>query len=32
MNARMDGDRLVISALLPKDHKPATPGITVYTL
>ena len=32
MNARMDGDRLVISALLPKDHKPETPGITVYTL
>jgi signal transduction histidine kinase len=28
MNARMDGDRLVISALLPKDHKPETPGIT----
>ena len=32
MNARMDGERLVISAVLPKDHKPETPGITVYTL
>ena len=32
MDARMDGDRLVISAVLPKDRKPETPGITVYTL
>ena len=29
MNARMEEDRLVISAVLPRDHKPETPGITL---
>lgn len=29
MNARMEEDRLVISAALPRDRKPETPGITL---
>ncbi len=29
MNARMEEDRLVISAVLPRDRKPETPGITL---
>ena len=29
MEARMEEDRLVISAVLPKDHRPETPGITM---
>ena len=29
MEARMEGDRLVISAVLPRDHKPEKPGITL---
>ena len=29
MNARMEDDRLVISAVLPRDHRSETPGITM---